>query len=637
MAELGSLFVSIGSKFNAEGINSAVNKIDELSAKTENITKGFKVVGAALTSFAVGGVIAISNLVKEYAKQEEAEINLRQAMKQAGVYTQEAFNHNLDLATSLQKITIYGDEMIIGVQKQLTNFGIEGVMLDKLTKATLDLASAKGMDLRSAGDLVAKSVGSSTNALSRYGVVVEGDVGSTKRMQMAVDNISKLFGGSAVAEASSFTGQIKILGNRISDLKERIGLALMPTVNKLVEVIKSIVSWFENLDANTVKWIATLLLLTTAIAGILGPIFLLIGFLPQIAAGFVLVQAAMGPVTLIITAITIGITALGLAWANNWGGIQEKTKIAITFVVELVKFLWEIISNYFEMIGNTFVLIGKIISNPFKAKEYFEEWKTNVGSAINNVKEQYIKGIDAIKAKSTELKNAKIADAKATAEAQIDNAKKSNAEQLSVKKATLSEIKEATRISNEWLKKEVEKMVEEYEKAWRIAHEKEITMIKGVQSTFTSSFETLFVDLLTTTKSFEKIFIGFLDSIVKAFISAVASMMAKWLAFQLLTGIFGGGFLKMAGIKGFQSGIRNFAGGLAMVGEAGPELVTLPAGSNVHSAGETKNILNNMSSKSIALTVNVSGNNISNQMDVRYIAEKVSDIILDRVKNERNL
>jgi hypothetical protein len=43
-----------------------------------------------------------------------------------------------------------------------------------------------------------------------------------------------------------------------------------------------------------------------------------------------------------------------------------------------------------------------------------------------------------------------------------------------------------------------------------------------------------------------------------------------------------------AGIKGFATGVRNFAGGFAVVGESGPELVRLPKGSDVYTASESR-------------------------------------------------
>ena len=41
----------------------------------------------------------------------------------------------------------------------------------------------------------------------------------------------------------------------------------------------------------------------------------------------------------------------------------------------------------------------------------------------------------------------------------------------------------------------------------------------------------------------------------------------------------------VSGIPGFQSGVQNFRGGMALVGERGPELVNLPRGSDVIPSG----------------------------------------------------
>ena len=46
-------------------------------------------------------------------------------------------------------------------------------------------------------------------------------------------------------------------------------------------------------------------------------------------------------------------------------------------------------------------------------------------------------------------------------------------------------------------------------------------------------------------------------------------------------------------VPAFASGVTNFKGGMALVGERGAELVTLPRGSNVLPANQTKNVLNN--------------------------------------------
>ena len=49
---------------------------------------------------------------------------------------------------------------------------------------------------------------------------------------------------------------------------------------------------------------------------------------------------------------------------------------------------------------------------------------------------------------------------------------------------------------------------------------------------------------------------------------------------------------KRQGTPGFANGVTNFGGGLALVGERGPELVSLPSGSGVTPAGPTQRMLN---------------------------------------------
>ena len=105
----------------------------------------------------------------------------------------------LDQASALQSVTTFGDENIIQAQALIAAFTDDEEAIKRATEATLDLAAAKGMDLFAAADLVAKTLGSSTNALSRYGIEVVGAVGSTERLNSLTGNLAETFGGQAAA------------------------------------------------------------------------------------------------------------------------------------------------------------------------------------------------------------------------------------------------------------------------------------------------------------------------------------------------------------------------------------------------------------------------------------------------------
>ena len=142
----------------------------------------------------------------------------------------------LDQASALQQLTGFGDENIITAQSALAAYIEEEESIKKATKATLDFASAKGMDLAAAADLVGKTVGSSTNALSRYGIEVQGVVGSAERLDSALSGLNAKFGGQSEARLDTFIGQLELAGGNLGDVGEDIGAELVP---QLTEALKS--------------------------------------------------------------------------------------------------------------------------------------------------------------------------------------------------------------------------------------------------------------------------------------------------------------------------------------------------------------------------------------------------------------
>ena len=116
----------------------------------------------------------------------------------------------LDQASALQQTTGFGDESIIAAQAQLAAFTDNEEAIKRLTVSTLDFATAQGMTLNEAAKLIGKTIGSTTNALSRYGVTVQGAVGSTERLDSAVAGIATLFADQATTRLLSFIPLVTI-------------------------------------------------------------------------------------------------------------------------------------------------------------------------------------------------------------------------------------------------------------------------------------------------------------------------------------------------------------------------------------------------------------------------------------------
>jgi hypothetical protein len=220
------------SKAQTKSFGSAMGKLAPM------IAGAFSVV--AITRF-------VSASVKAYDIQIKAETKLLTALKGR----QGAQQRLIEQAQTLQKTTLFGDEATIEAQAMLASLGLNESAIRKLIPLVQDLATKSNMGLVQAADLVAKSVGSSTNALSRYGIVIEGAVGSAERLESAVSSMNEQVGGQSEAAAKVGTGAITQLGNAYGDLQENIGKAIVDnekfakSVNSLIVLVNTI---SNNLD-----------------------------------------------------------------------------------------------------------------------------------------------------------------------------------------------------------------------------------------------------------------------------------------------------------------------------------------------------------------------------------------------------
>lgn len=246
--------IKISSEFDKKGVEQAKQGMAGFGSVASGVFVGMMSWTAAIAvlqktwdavkQFAEGSL-------KAWGEQEAASNALAQALKNQGIYTKEVAADLEAYASELQKTTTFGDEQITKVMASLTAYGLQGDELKEVTKATLDLSQATGMDLKAAGDLVAKSVGSSTNALARYGVQIDTSASKTEKAHQVAANISKLYGGQAAAAADTYAGKQKQLANAFGDLQEEVGKHLAPAVTELngvfVDGMTVLVQWFSGL------------------------------------------------------------------------------------------------------------------------------------------------------------------------------------------------------------------------------------------------------------------------------------------------------------------------------------------------------------------------------------------------------
>jgi hypothetical protein len=213
-----------------QGEATLLLRIKEMGA--EAIDKVQESIGA-LKAFALVAFTAISAVVYKsidaYREQEEATNQLSQAMANAGVFSEALRKKYLDQASALQKITTFADEQIVSAQAVLQAFTGGREVTEDLTRATLNLAAAKKMDLASAAELVGKSIGGTINMLSRQGIQFDNNTVGAQRLAAVTEALNQKFGGQAEAAARGL-GSLKQLQNATGDVFEVMGERLAPAV-----------------------------------------------------------------------------------------------------------------------------------------------------------------------------------------------------------------------------------------------------------------------------------------------------------------------------------------------------------------------------------------------------------------------
>lgn len=219
---------------------SLLLRIKTTGEETLDKVKGAFSAMAAGAAAAFGTVSAfVVKSIAEYREQEAATNALTQAMVNNGVYSKALAQDYKKQAEAISDLTTFSGDQIVSAQAALQQ-QIGSIKVTKeLTTAIADFATAQKMDLASAAEVVGKSIGTSNNALARYGVEVDKNASSQERMSQVMAGLNMKFGGQAAA-ATQGLGALAQLKNKIDDVFEAFGERLAPAIG----VIGNIISQF---------------------------------------------------------------------------------------------------------------------------------------------------------------------------------------------------------------------------------------------------------------------------------------------------------------------------------------------------------------------------------------------------------
>lgn len=228
--------LSVGVTSYANNIKKAqleTNKFVDVSSSVRKSSNTFtEIASAASLSIAAiaGAAYSIKQFIGSAIESEEAVSDLNLALKQSGIFSQDASEGFQDLANEIQKTTVYGDEQILTMISLLQNLGsFTKGGLEKATKATIELASAFKLDLASAASLVGKAANGNIVAFQRMGIEIKKGKTDAETFANTLQALSKWQGDSS-EKVKTLGGSLKYLSNQSGELIETLSKIVASTL-----------------------------------------------------------------------------------------------------------------------------------------------------------------------------------------------------------------------------------------------------------------------------------------------------------------------------------------------------------------------------------------------------------------------
>ncbi|MFW6272507.1 MAG: phage tail tape measure C-terminal domain-containing protein, partial [bacterium] len=431
-----------------------------------------------------------------------------------------------------------------------------------------------------------------------------GDVAGAQKLILS--ELERQYGGQAEAAAKAGKGATQQLSNYLGDLKEGAGKVIINILNKIS-------NWL-------MKVIPTAIEKTRA-------------FIKRAKDGII-------------------------DFVNSWIELYNKS-VAFRIAIEYIKFGFKTTFGYVKMLLKNFInsitTVGKILVYTFNPKNWgknfgeglkslvsegFGDIKDNVKDFGEDVKEDFLEGIENVK--NGEMKLITEDDEKEVLKQAEQLGKQvkeivNNGGQPVREKITLEKVDSisAKGVDNPEAEKIKEAGIELEKNNTELEKQKTLWGDLGTQISETLKGEAVSAlngigDALTTVfeggKASLKGFItSMLDGIRKVINALLVEAIAGMIAGEAKKGLLGIATaavgvtlltsLWKSKVPEFERGGTMQNSGLAVVGEAGKELVSLPRGARVHSAGRSRQMMNSAGNNNI----NISGKLVAHGSDLYYV------------------
>jgi hypothetical protein len=443
-------------------------------------------------------------------------------------------------------------------------------------------------------------------------------------------SITKDVQGDFAKTADSFSNKLRVLAGRFGDMKMALGQKFLPYANIALDYVMKLVAGFAKLPPG----IQQVILIFGALAAAIGPLTMVIGGV-IIALGAVAgaIAAVGAPVAIIVSAVGVLIGVF-----SSYAGVAVIAAAKTGYLQKAVNYLKDVFRVFISIVkGDFFGAMGTMESKLGISHDAAMKFASRAIYTRNQI-----------------IKLGDVAKSTARLILDIFSGRKQSMINLMVSKFGVTRA-EAKRLSDMIMRardtvirmgQEVQKlaghalnyMIGQIQKVTRYLYDNRASILKGIEAfiRFGSNVKKATTTAYNAVRSLRNI----VQSTVREILYQIGRVPG---AFRKVTSAVSGVISKISKIKfpsmpswlpGFASGVRNYQGGLALVGEEGPEIVRLPPGSDVipnNEIGSYVNPLKTMktsSNQNNTTTINLEmKNNFPQNVDSRMLMQEFMNLL----------
>ena len=224
---------------DAKGFAGGLKKYGKIAAAA------FVVAGAAAAAYAVKiGIDGVKAAVEDEASQKQLAI----ALKNTTNATDAQIASTEEYITKQQLAFGVADTKLRPALANLARATGDVGKAQQLTNLAMDISAATGKDLETVSLTLSKAYNGNIGALTKLGIPLDDAIKKSGDFNLVQGELVRLFGGAAKANTETYAGQLAIVTERVGELKESIGVALLPTMKTLLENVNQVAKGFSGDD-----------------------------------------------------------------------------------------------------------------------------------------------------------------------------------------------------------------------------------------------------------------------------------------------------------------------------------------------------------------------------------------------------